>query len=389
MTLHKKIFLINLLPILLISLNLRAPITSVGPVVDLIKDYYHLSAAQAGLLTSLPLFAFGIVSFIVAIFQPTRAMLFGLLCIGIGEIILCIGGSIELFIGTAIMGSGIAVANVLLPSFVKAKFPRDVPKIMGIYSLVINISATLGIAAILPLIHLMSVPIAMGCWIILAIMAILSYLPQIKNHRISRKKVKIHLKGTLWTNLSAWNISLFMGFTSTIAYSFFTWYPSFIISFGYSQTFASNIMILAQMIVIPASFLAPLMLGSLTHKQKGIFIGAICGLYILSFSLLLYTHNLWVIVLVSILIGIPVGGVFGIALLFISNKSANVQIATKLSAMAQGIGYLLASLGPVLIGRFYDLYQNFTYSLTALLCLSIMLNIIGFLAYKSPQIQSS
>ena len=57
MTLHKKIFLINLLPILLISLNLRAPITSVGPVVDLIKDYYHLSAAQAGLLTSLPLFA--------------------------------------------------------------------------------------------------------------------------------------------------------------------------------------------------------------------------------------------------------------------------------------------------------------------------------------------
>ncbi|MCX2716933.1 MFS transporter [Helicobacter sp. MIT 21-1697] len=388
MTLHKKIFFINLLPILLISLNLRAPITSVGPIVELLRDYYHLSAAQAGLLTSLPLFAFGIISFIVAIFQPTKAMFLGLLCILTGEIVRCMGGSVELFIGTAIMGGGIAVANVLLPSFVKTKFPRDVPKIMGIYSLVINISATLGIAAILPLTHILSVPMAMGCWASLAIMAILSYLPQMTNHRISRPKVKIHFRGTLWANLSAWNITLFMGFTSIIGYSFFTWYPSFIISFGYTQSFASNMMILSQMIVIPSSFFAPLILGSLSQERKKIFIGSICGLYMLSFSTLLYTQDLWVIVLVSILLGIPVGGVFGIALLLISSKSANVQIATKLSAMAQGIGYLLACLAPVLIGKLYDLYHNFTYSLITLLCLSVMLNIIGFLAYKSPPIQT-
>ncbi|WP_243541855.1 hypothetical protein [Helicobacter cinaedi] len=78
MNMRQKIFFINLLPIILISLNLRAPITAISPVVDIIKDYYHLNAALTGLLTSLPLLAFGLVSFFVSYFQPTRALFIGL-----------------------------------------------------------------------------------------------------------------------------------------------------------------------------------------------------------------------------------------------------------------------------------------------------------------------
>ncbi|WP_304137598.1 hypothetical protein [Helicobacter bilis] len=89
---RKKIYFINLLPIMLISINLRAPITSAGPIANLLQNYYGLSSAQVGLLTSLPLLAFGIVSFLVAVFQPVRAMFFGLLCIILGEILRCVGG---------------------------------------------------------------------------------------------------------------------------------------------------------------------------------------------------------------------------------------------------------------------------------------------------------
>lgn len=159
---RRKIFFINLLPIVLIALNLRAPITSIAPVVDSVREYYALNAALAGLLTSLPLLAFGLVSFVVSYFQPVRAMFVGLLCILLGEIVRCVGGSAELFIGTAIMGSGIAVANVLLPSLVKSKFPRQIPKIMGIYSLVLNFSAMLGVLLILPLMGLLPVPLALS-----------------------------------------------------------------------------------------------------------------------------------------------------------------------------------------------------------------------------------
>lgn len=116
------------------------------------------------------------------------------------------GESAELFIGTAIMGGGIAIANVLLPSLVKAKFPRNIPKIMGIYSLVLNLSAALGIALILPLMMILPVPIALGIWAILALIALISYFPQMKNRRISRPKLKVYSKGSVFANPNAWKI---------------------------------------------------------------------------------------------------------------------------------------------------------------------------------------
>lgn len=379
---RRKIFFINLLPIVLIALNLRAPIASIAPVVDSVREYYALNAALAGLLTSLPLLAFGLVSFVVSYFQPVRAMFVGLL----GEIVRCVGGSVELFIGTAIMGSGIAVANVLLPSLVKSKFPRQIPKIMGIYSLVLNFSAMLGVLLILPLMGLLPVPLALSSWAILAVAAIASYLPQMSNRRISRPKLKSTATGTLFANVNAWKITLFMGITSAIAYSFFAWYPSFLISFGLSAHFASQMMILAYCILVPTAFFAPLMLGVLPSARRIYLIIFICGAYIVCFALLLISQQVWVVVFVSVLIGVPVGGVFGIALLFISTKSANIQTATKLSAMAQGVGYLIAALSPVAIGKIYDHFHSFTYALVGLLGLAILLNIVGYLAYKSPQI---
>lgn len=383
---RRKIFFINLLPIVLIALNLRAPIASIAPVVDSVREYYALNAALVGLLTSLPLLAFGLVSFAVSYFQPVRAMFVGLLCILLGEIVRCVGGSVELFIGTAIMGSGIAVANVLLPSLVKSKFPREIPKIMGIYSLVLNFSAMLGVLLILPLMGLLPVPLALSSWAILAVAAIASYLPQMSNRRISRPKLKSTATGTLFANANAWKITLFMGITSAIAYSFFAWYPSILISFGFSAHFASQMMILAHCILVPVAFFAPLMLGVLPNARRIYLIIFICGTYIVCFVLLLLSQQAWVVLIVSVLIGVPVGGVFGIALLFISTKSANVQTATKLSAMAQGVGYLIAALSPVVIGKIYDHFHSFTYALVGLLGLAILLNIVGYLAYKSPQI---
>lgn len=385
--LRKKIYFINFLPIILISINLRAPITSVGPIANLLQEYYGLSAAQAGLLTSLPLLAFGIVSFLVALLQPIRAMFFGLLCIIFGELLRCLGDSTILFIGTAIMGSGIAIANVLLPSFVKAKFPREIPKIMGIYSLILNISAALGILAIVPLTHIMSLPLAFGCWVILALLAFISYIPQIKNRRILRPKQKLAHKKTLFANIHAWKITLFMGLQSTMAYSFFAWYPSLLIDYGFDRLFIARIMLTTQCVIIPLSIIIPLWLHSLPQKLRNIFIVVICMLYATSYLLLLFSHEVWSIVLASCLLGIPLGGVFSVALLFISSKSANVFIATKLSAMSQGVGYLMASIFPWVIGKLYDCYHSFNYALILLIFLSLLLNIVGYYAQKVVSIE--
>ncbi|GAB0172630.1 CynX/NimT family MFS transporter [Helicobacter trogontum] len=379
---RKKIYFINLLPIILISINLRGPITSVGPIANLLQDYYELSSAQVGLLTSLPLLAFGVVSFLVAVFQPIRAMFFGLVCIILGEVLRCVGDSITLFVGTAIMGSGIAIANVLLPSFVKVKFPREIPKVMGIYGLVLNISAALGMIAILPLAHILPLPLAFGCWVILAILAFVSYLPQIKNRRIFRPKRSYAVAGSLFANMHAWKITLFMGLQSAMAYSFFAWYPSLLIDFGFDKSFISRIMILMQCIIVPLSFIIPLWLHSLRQRLRDVAIVVICMLYAINYSLLLISHEMWLVILASIFIGVPIGGVFSVALLFISSKSANASVATKLSAMSQGIGYLMASICPWIIGKIHDAYHSFTYAIFMLIILSLLLNVVGYYAQR-------
>lgn len=73
----KKIFLINVVIVIIVAFNLRATITAVGPIIGIIKDKYYLNSTVAGILTSLPLIAFGSISFIVGYFSPIRAIVFG------------------------------------------------------------------------------------------------------------------------------------------------------------------------------------------------------------------------------------------------------------------------------------------------------------------------
>ncbi|EAJ8156800.1 transporter [Campylobacter jejuni] len=188
----KKIFWINVIIVIIVAFNLRAPITAVGPIIDIIKDKYYLNSTVAGILTSLPLIAFGGISFIVGYFSPIRAIVFGIFLIFLGEIIRSYFGVYGLFLGMLAMGCGIAIANVLLPSFIKEKFPKKMASIMGIYSLVLSISSIIGIALAIPLFF----------WAIFSFVALVVYYPQAKNGRFFRIKKKAHKKINLFINLT-------------------------------------------------------------------------------------------------------------------------------------------------------------------------------------------
>lgn len=195
----KKIFWIN---VIIVAFNLRAPITAVGPIIDIIKDKYYLNSTVAGILTSLLLIAFGGISFIVGYFSPIRAIVFGIFLIFLGEIIRSYFGVYGLFLGMLAMGCGIAIANVLLPSFIKEKFPKKMASIMGIYSLVLSISSIIGIALAIPLLSVFDLAGAMFFWAIFSFVALVVYYPQAKNGRFFRIKKKAHKKINLFINLT-------------------------------------------------------------------------------------------------------------------------------------------------------------------------------------------
>lgn len=103
-----KYLALMILGIIFVSFNLRAPITSVGPIIVLIKKEYLLNNSMAGFVTTLPLIAFAIFSPYVPKlsfrFGDGLTMLVGLILIFIGEIIRSYTNSFGLFLGTTLNG---------------------------------------------------------------------------------------------------------------------------------------------------------------------------------------------------------------------------------------------------------------------------------------------
>ncbi|MGI0406967.1 MFS transporter [Helicobacter himalayensis] len=384
----KTYFWLSFAIMVAITLNLRAPINSMGPSIEAIKEYFNISSSVAGLLNSIPLLAFGSISFVVAYFSGVRLLFIALCCIALGEIMRSFGGIGGLFVGMGLLGAGIAVANVLVPSFIRKKFGKKTSAMMSVYSLVLNISSIIGILLALPLIALFGIKIAMAFWAIFALFAIVLFLPEVKNHRFSRTRAKPTTTKSLFVDFNAWKITLFIGLQGFVAYSTFTWLPVIIASKGYSLEYGTNILLYMQLISMPVAFLGPLLLGRLREIYRSVYMAFLCGLYAIGYVVMLFFDSQSAMIVGVLCLGIPMGGVFGLALLFISQKSATLAIATKLSSMSQGFGYLIAASGPFLIGVLHDLSESYVPGIVLVLCAAFALNIFGILTNKCKVIGS-
>lgn len=168
-----------ILGILFISFNLRAPITAVGSIVDMIQLEYGLSKTAAGFITTLPLLAFAVVSPFVAKLSGkighAMTMMIGLLFILGGEFVRSYTGAAGLFVGTAIIGIGIAIGNVIIPGIIKLYFSDRVGAVTSIYTSGMCIYAAVGAGVSVPLAKGMNLgwKNALASWFILTIITIL------------------------------------------------------------------------------------------------------------------------------------------------------------------------------------------------------------------------
>ncbi|CAM4460158.1 Major Facilitator Superfamily [Shewanella livingstonensis] len=141
--------------ILLIAANLRAPFTGIAPVLAQIIDHFTLSGSQAGFITTLPLIAFAIVSPMAAMFARRQglehALFAALILILFGILVRFIDSSTMLFVGTTVIGIGIAIANVLLPSLIKRDFATRVALMTSAYVLTMGMASGGFSAVVFPL----------------------------------------------------------------------------------------------------------------------------------------------------------------------------------------------------------------------------------------------
>ena len=382
--------IILVIGIIFLATNLRAPITSVGPVVILIRDSLGISNTMIGALTTVPLLAFAILS----PFAPRLARRFGmetvlffvLVILSAGLVLRPIGGIATLYMGTLLVGASIAIANVLMPAFIKMKFSNNIGLMTGVYSVSMNLTGALAAG--------LSIPIAtssdfgwkgsIGVWAILAIIALLFWIPQIRHRQKGALPGKNDIKGqSLWHSKLAWKITIFMGLQSLLFYSLVAWLPVILQSRGMQAVEAGWMLSYIQFAQLPFTFIVPIIAGRMKNQVPLVWITFI--LMTLGLSGILFGGTTFVLPS-AIVIGIASAFAFSLAMMFFTLRTNNSFEAADLSAMAQSFGYLLAASGPPVFGLLFDLTNGWTIPLSLLLVATFAILVVGLGAAKNDYV---
>ncbi len=345
-----------LLGLVLVALNLRPALSSMAPLLGDVSRSLGLSGSQAGLLTTLPVLCLGL----FAPLAPALARRFGservilgiLLCLAGGIALRSAFGSVGLFIGSLIAGASIGVIGVLLPGIVKRDFPAHAGLLMGIYTMALCLGAALAAGASVPLSHVFgdSWALGLGFWLVPPLVAALFWLPQARQGH-GAHHAAFRVRG-LWHDPLAWQVTLYMGLQSSLAYIVFGWLPSILIGRGLSPTEAGLVLSGSVIVQLVSALTAPMLATRGKDQRLAIVVVMVLTLAGLFGCLYAPLGGLWGW---AVVLGIGQGGTFALALTLIVLRSRDSHVAANLSSMAQGVGYTLASAGPFAVGLVHDL----------------------------------
>lgn len=345
--------------ILLVAFNLRGALIALAPVMDQVRSDDALSTSAAGLLLTLPVVCF-------AAFSPVaprlarrwgieRVLLVAMALLAAGVLTRLAGGVLALFAGTLAAGAAIGVGNVLLPALVKRDFPMRIGRMTGAYVGVMGVGATLAAGTTVMVQQLTGLGWqgTLALWAVPAAAAAIACLPRSSSRRDGPQValVPAAVRG-LYREPLAWQVTLFMGMQSLIFYSCVAWLPTLFIEHGVPGERAGWLLGVMTLVGLPASLAAPLLAGRrATQVDLMLLMSAFTGAGLLGVVLApLSAPWLWMV-----LLGVGQGAAIGIALALLGLRAADSAHAAQLSSMAQGIGYLIAAFGPVMLGALHQL----------------------------------
>ncbi|GAA3608670.1 CynX/NimT family MFS transporter [Kineosporia mesophila] len=370
--------------LLLVAGNLRAGITTVGPVLDDVKTDIDISSLEASVLISLPLLAFALVS----PFAPTLARRLGLertlaaalATLAVGLMVRSLPGSVLLWAGTALLGVAIATLNVVLPALVKRDFPQRIGQITGAYSATQSIFAALAAGVAVPLAGLSALGwrLPLGLWAGLALIALAVLAPQLR-----RNTVVLPLEHDVapigrspWKSALAWQVTAFMGLQSVAYYVLVTWLPTIEREAGISPTAAGVHQFLLSAFGIAGSLACSTLIPRFRDQRALAVLAPV--FFFVAVAGILTAPQLGVIW--ASLAGTAGGGSIVLALSFMGLRTEHHTQAAALSGMAQSVGYLLAAAGPIAAGALRDATGTWAPSLVMILVMMVMLMVAGYFA---------
>lgn len=349
------------LSLLLIAFNLRPVFGSLSVVLpDIMRDT-GLGATGASLLTTLPIICLGV----FAAPAPALARRFGVERTLLGAMLLiCIGTLLRawvslplLFSSSVLVGAGIAIGNVLLLGLIKRDFPQRSAVMTGLYTLSICFGASLSTAFTVPLEQQLfngAWAPALAFWALPAGVVTLLWAPLAlaAPHTVlapppGKSSTTTTRMGSLWRDRLAWQVTLFMGSQSAMAYIVMGWLAPILRERGLASAEAGYVVATAIVSQLVTSMITP-SIAARCKDQRAFALG-VALLVSVSLLALIFAPlgGRWIW---AVLLGCALGSGFALALSLIVMRSANAHVTAQLSAMAQGWGYTLAAFGPLLVG---------------------------------------
>ncbi|CAJ1202580.1 putative transporter YycB [Companilactobacillus paralimentarius] len=386
--LNKKWFLLSMM---LVAANLRLPITIIPPLLSTIEKDLGIPKSLAGLITSIPLITFAILSPVIVkvakkLGNELTIFVFFILLIA-GSYLRIIPTVWALMLGTFLAGVGIDSGNVLVPALIKDHLPKQIPLGTSLYTMSMLLIGAIGTALSGILITKVSLQTTLAILSVVAIVALVFWIPNLRyNHRQTTNDNTQKNYRSVWNQNLGWLITAFFGLQSIVYYSFVTWLPSILQSHGLNSIFASNLLTLLQLSGLPCSFIVPF-LSVIKNGMRKLLIMLFIGYAIAPLGYLFSTSNAVFLTIVTIVTGFGSGLAFNMAVIFFTEKTTNPYQTAEVSGMAQSAGYLLAAIGPVLFGFIENSVNSWNLIILILVVLSTLLALSGLLVARHKPIE--
>lgn len=386
---NKKLLLT--LTIIFIAANLRGPLTMVGPLIPSMKESFTSGNSLFGILTSIPLFVFGIISIIAPKldnkFGKRITITTSLSLLLIGLLIRSLGSVSSLLIGSILVALGIGISNVLLPSIIVEGAPKkDVGRLTGTFTTTMGLFGSIASGLSIFLASIVGWQFALEIFVITAIIALVLWLTYSKIvegiEREEQLEPEIKLSYLLKSKL-VWSIALFMGVQSWIAYALFAWVPSILIDRGMSSNFSAIALMIIQLCSMPTMYIIPIIAGKKKSQSMFVAITTIIGFI---GCLSLFAANPIILTVGLVLIGIGQGASLSFSYLFFTVRTNSAKETSSLSGISQTIGYFIASTGPILFGYIHDITNLWNGSLIFILFMHVILLFEGILSGRNKKI---
>ncbi|WEK62379.1 MAG: MFS transporter [Candidatus Microbacterium colombiense] len=390
--------------LLMIALNLRMGVASVGPVLPAIEHDLGIPSAAAGLLTTIPVFAFGAFAFLTPSLTRWiglhRLLALTMVVVAVGIAIRLLPSPVALFGGTVLVGAGIAVANVCMPAVIKQDFAHRLGLMMGLYSTALFLGAAAAAALTVPFMTALdgSWRGALGLWAIPAVLALLIWTPRaIRPAGISRAPTRVPVDAMtelrdeprmsmLLRDPIAWAVTGFMGLQSLSYYAALTWIPTMLQDAGIPVSEAGLLLSFSSLPGIAAALLVPTMLRRIRPTWVPVLVSSLlCAAGLAGLLLAPGGGAAW---LWMTLLGFGQGASIALSLTYIVLRAPDAAHTAHLSTMAQGIGYLIAGLGPIGLGVLHAAVGGWTAPIAALVLLLAVQALAGAAASRDRHVRA-